>query len=224
MWKGFICESCRVRATLRRELQRTAGDVVLLMVKRATCIDMFNHWSEGTLKSYRSKFNVIKAFESDFNLRALPLPKIDHPPVGDARPLMWAQERYSLYPSRWKRNASAPDSTIKWGTIRGIHSAAALQSTFNLLQSCPDCLTYGFRDKPTIVSACNPTDELGYTIFADVMKRPIGDKSFPSAVLLDQHIQWMDPHFQQVVMTGDNFNVRLDACRAAITNLLAWLG
>jgi hypothetical protein len=128
--------------------------------------------------------------------------------VGDSRRLMWAQERYSLYPSRWKRSASAPDSTIKWGTIQRIHSAAALQSTFNLLQSCPDRLTYGFCDKPTIVLACNLTDELGYTIFTDGTKRRIGDKSFPSAVLLDQHIQWMDSHFRQVATTPDSIDVR----------------
>jgi hypothetical protein len=82
MWKWFICESCQVRATLRRELQRMAVDVVLLMFERATSIDTFNHWSEGTLKSYRSKFNVLKAFELDFNVHTLPQPQMEHPPRG----------------------------------------------------------------------------------------------------------------------------------------------
>jgi hypothetical protein len=224
IWKGFICESCRVRAAVRRELQRTAQDVALLMIKRATIVDTFNHWSDGTLKAYRSKFNVIKDFEDDFRIPTLPHPHLAHPPVGDARPLMWAQERYSCYPAQWKRTAQVPRSTIKWGTIRGLRSAAALQSTFNLLQSCPSRVTYGFRDKPTVVTACNhPTDELGYTVFSDGMKRRIGDKSFPSAVLLDQHVQWMDTHFRKVVATTTDSDVRLDSCRAAIVNLIAWL-
>jgi hypothetical protein len=74
---------------------------------------------------------------------------------------MWSQERYALYPARWKRSPGLPETTVKWGTIRALRSAAAFQSTFNLLQSIPERLTFGFRDKPTIVPVCNPTDELG---------------------------------------------------------------
>jgi len=38
IWKGFICESCRVRSIYRRELQRTPEDVAALMLERATLI------------------------------------------------------------------------------------------------------------------------------------------------------------------------------------------
>jgi hypothetical protein len=36
------------------------------------------------------------------------------------------------------------------------------------------------------------------TIFSDGIKRRIGDKTFPSAVLLDQHVTWMNLHFMEV--------------------------
>jgi hypothetical protein len=34
LYKVFICESCRVRSTTKCELQRTAGDVTLMMLER----------------------------------------------------------------------------------------------------------------------------------------------------------------------------------------------
>jgi hypothetical protein len=56
------------------------------------------------------------------------------------------------------------------------------------------------------------------------MKRRIGDKTFPSAVLLDQHILWMNKHFQEVFNSAPSLNVKLQTCWAVITNLAAWLG
>jgi hypothetical protein len=135
LYKGFICESCRVRSTTKRELQRTAGDVTLMMLERATRIDIYNHWSHGTLKAYKPKFNVLRDFEANFQLPTIPRPNLDAPPNSDSRPLMWAQERYSLYPARWKRTKGSVKTNVKWGTIRGLRSAAALQRTFNLLHS-----------------------------------------------------------------------------------------
>jgi hypothetical protein len=198
LYLGFICEACHVRSVYRRELQRTPMDVTLLMLERATIIDVYNHWSHGTMKAYKSKLNAIKDFETAFDLPVVPRPTMVHPPDSASRPLMRTQERYSLCPARWKRSSGLPDANVKWGTIRGLRSAAALQSTFNLLQSVPGQLTFGFRDKPTVLPACNLTDELGYTVFSDGMKCRIGDQSFPSAVLLDQHVTWMDKHCLQV--------------------------
>jgi hypothetical protein len=88
LYKGFICESCRVHSTIVRELQRTAGDITLMMLERATLIDMYNHWSHGTLKAYKSKFNVLREFETDFQLSTIPQPHLDAPPNSDSRPLM----------------------------------------------------------------------------------------------------------------------------------------
>jgi hypothetical protein len=71
LYKGFICEACRVRSVLCRELQRTPVDVALLILERATIIDIYNHWSHGTLKAYKSKLNVLLAFENDFTFEFL---------------------------------------------------------------------------------------------------------------------------------------------------------
>jgi hypothetical protein len=223
LYHSFICESCRVRSVFKRKLHRTATDVALLMLERATIVDVYNHWTHGTMKAYKSKLNVISDFERDFKVPVLPRPQIARPPASESRPLIWTQERYSLYQARWKRTVGSTENTVKWGTIRALRSAAALQSTFNLLQSIPERLIFGFRDKPTVVSACNPTDDLGYTVFSDGMKRRIGDKSFPSAVLLDQHISWMNHHFRNVYNSATDLKVRLETCRAAITNFAAWL-
>ena len=64
---------------------------------------------------------------------------------------------------------------------------------------------------------------MGYTYFTDGMRRRIGDKTNPSAVLLDQHIAWMNTHFKFVYLASTDTYVQLETCRAAITNLLAWL-
>jgi hypothetical protein len=223
LYKGFICESCRVRLVLRRELHRAPLDVALLMLERATTVDIYNHWSHGTMKTYKSKYRVLQDFERDFHVHALPRPHMKCPPDTESRPLMWAQERYALYPARWKRSAGLPSANVKWGTVRALRSAAAFQSTFNLMQSIPERLVYGFRDKPTVLPACNPTDELVYTVFADGMKRRIGDKTNPSAILLDQHITWMNRHFIATYQAATALPACLATCRAAITNLLAWL-
>jgi hypothetical protein len=119
-WKPFICESCRVRSVLKRELTRSAHDVALLMLERAVMVDTGNRWSQGTLKQYASKNNVITMFERDFSLECVPCPSLPHPPASSARPLMWCQERYSLYPASWQRHAAAELRAVKWGTIRGI--------------------------------------------------------------------------------------------------------
>jgi hypothetical protein len=222
-WHGFICEACRVRACAHRELQRTAEDVATLMLERATIVDTFNHWSRGTLSTYKSKAKVLRDFETDFGYSVLPRPRMSHPPDGLSRPLMWAQQRYSLYPARWRRHQDGPEATIKFGTIRGLRSAAALQNTLNWIQSQPHHVTVGYKNQPTGVSVCNPTDEMAYTFFTDGMRRRLGDESNPSAALLDQHVAWIDRHFNDVYATTLDPIVKVNACRAAVTTLLAWL-
>jgi hypothetical protein len=224
LYRSFICESCRVRTVCHRELHRTATDVALLMLEWATIVDVYNHWTHVTMKACKSNLNVMNDFEKDFKISVVPRPHIERPPTSESRPLMWSQEHYSLYPARWKRSPGLPEETIKWVTIRALQSAAAFQSTFNLLQSIPERLTFGFCDKPTIVPACSPTNELGYTVFSDGMKRRIGDKSFPSAVILDQHVSWMNAHFLHVYQSATTLKIRLEMCKAAVINLIAWLG
>jgi hypothetical protein len=194
------------------------------MLERATIIDTINHWSKGTMAAYKSKAKVLRDFEMDFGFSVLPRPQMTHPPDGLSRPLMWAQQRYSLYPARWHRHRDEPSTAIKFATVRGLRSAAAFQSTFNWMQSQPNQVTVGYKNQPTGVLSCNPTDEMAYTYFSDGMRRRIGDQSNPSAVLLDRHITWMDNHFKGIYTSSAVRAIKIDACRSAITVLLAWLG
>jgi hypothetical protein len=172
------------------------------MLERARIVDTSNHWAYGTLQTYNSKFNVIRDFEAAFLVSVLPHTPLSHPPCGPSIRLMWAQERYSLYPARWRRHASGLESFVKFATVRGLRSAASHHWLWDLLHTLPAQLTSGFRDKPLVVSGCSPTDELAYTIFTDGMKRRLGDHSRPSVALLDQHVTWMDNHFEAVFLAA----------------------
>jgi hypothetical protein len=111
-----------------------------------------------------------------------------YPPNGEAIPLMWAQERYSLYPAEWHHRESARLDSVKFGSILAIRLAASHFWMWDLLLAHPERLTLGFKDRPAVVEGCSPTDEVAYTFFTDSMKRRIGDNPQPSATLLLHHI------------------------------------
>jgi hypothetical protein len=159
----FICEACTVRLVLQRELSLYPSDTVLLMLERARLIDLTNHWARGTLKAYQSKFSILDEFSRDLHVSVLTLSTLAYPPNGEAIPLMWAQERYSLYPSEWHRRVSAKTDPVKFGSVRAIRSAASHFWIWDLLLAHPDRLTLGFKDPPVVVEGCSPTDEAAYT-------------------------------------------------------------
>jgi hypothetical protein len=102
-WPHFICEACTVRSVVDRELSWSAQDTALLMFERVRTLDMLHKWAPGTHRTYHSKIRVFRGFERDLGVLVLPLTPLLRPPNGPSIPLMWAQERYSLYPARWKR-------------------------------------------------------------------------------------------------------------------------
>lgn len=219
----YICEACIVRSVLGRELSRNPADLVLLMLERARFIDLTNHWARGTLRTYQSKFNVLRDFETDLQVPILLPTTLLRPPHSDAIKLMWAQERYSLYPAEWRRRNSDLEKAVTFGSIRAIRSAASHFWIWDLLLTQPEKLTLGFKDRPTVVSGCSPTDEIAYTYFTDGMRRRVGDDPKPSAVLLLHHIIWMEKHFAALFANAVDRCGRVDACRAALTLVLAYL-
>jgi hypothetical protein len=223
-WGHFICEACTVRGVRKRELLRQAQDTVLLMLDRARLVDMAGHWASGTLKTYQSKWRVIRAFETDLDLTCLTHSPVLCPPHGPVIRLMWAQERYSLYPARWQRHAGGERGSVQYPTVRALRSAASHHWILDLLQTTPTGLTLGFKDRPTVVSGCSPTDELAFTFFADGMKRRMGDHAKAAVPLLDQHVRWMNHYWDLQFLAPTTNKVKREACRAAITNLSAWLG
>jgi hypothetical protein len=219
----YICEACLVRSVLGRELSRAPADLVLLMLERARFVDLTNHWARGTLRTYQSKFNVLRDFEASFNVPILTPSPLTRPPHSNAIKLMWAQERYSLYPSEWRRRYSDLEATVKFGSIRAIRLAASHFWIWDLLLTQPDKLTLGFKDRPTMVHGCSPTDEIAYTFFTDGMRRRVGDNPKPSAVLLLHHILWMANYFDELFSHAPTRSGRVEACRAALTLVLAFL-
>jgi hypothetical protein len=220
----FICEACTVRSVARRELSMYPTDTVLLMLERAWLIDLTNHWARGTLKTYQSKFNIIDDFVTNLHVSVLTPSPLLYPPNGDAIPLMWAQDRYSLYPAEWHRRNSTLLDPIKFGSIRAIRSAASHFWMWDLLLAHPEQLTLGFKDRPVVVEGCSLTDEVVYTFFTDGMRRRLGNNPQPSATLLIRHIVWIDVYYTQMIISAADDNSRIDICRAALTNLFLYLG
>jgi hypothetical protein len=212
-----------VCSVLCRELSHNPADLVLLMLERARFIDLTNHWARGTLWTYQSKFNVLRDFEADLLVPILTPTALLRPPHSDAIRLMWAQERYSLYPAEWRRRHSDLEEPVKFGSIRAIRSAASHFWIWDLLLTQPEKLTLGFKDRPTLVAACSPTDEIAYTYFTDGMRRRVGDNPKPSAVLLLHHVLWLDKYFADLFANARDRHGRLEACRAALTLDLAYL-
>jgi hypothetical protein len=182
-----------VRSVTGQELIPTYKDkaLLMLMLKRMRIIDLVSHWANGTHQSYQGKIRVLREFESTFGLPMLsPMPTM-HPPNGSAIPLMWAQERYILHPSMWKRSSNAPNGTVAYVTVRGLRSPASQFFALDLINSDPMKLIANQQSRPVTVPNCIPTDELPFTWFSDGMQRHLGDDSKPSTALLHQHIKFM---------------------------------
>lgn len=223
-WVHFICEACTVRAVTQREIAPTALDAVYLMLERARLIDTANHWARGTLATYQSKYRIITDFERDLKLPVLQATKLTVPPHGPAIRMMWAQERYSLYPSDWYLRAGTHDTTVKFGSIRALRSAASHFWILDLLHTKPSKLTLGYKDRPLVVEGCSPTAEAAVTYFSDGLRRRLGDNPKPSVVLLIHHMQWLADYYEQLYRQATSPLVRTNACRAAVTHLMSYLG
>jgi hypothetical protein len=136
---------------------------------------------------------------------------------------MWAQERYSLYPARWKRSASSHTDTVVWNTIRALRSAAGHFFTLDLLTAHPGRLVADHRDQPVLAHGCAPTNELGFSHFSASMKRQVGEHTQPSAPLLEKHIQWIEDLVERQYHAATTSIQRRTACQIAVTNLVGWL-
>ena len=220
---NFICEACTVRAVCKRELGRTPEDQTLLMLERMRIIDLACHWSTGTYKQYKTKFNVIRAFEQTHKLSMLKPTEQDCPPTSAAIPLMWVQEKYALSRPKWQRNKNTPVTNIKFATVRGIRSAACQYWSWDQLLNNPERLMTDDKGRPILVEGCSPTDELGYVFFTDGMRRRLGDNAVPAVALLAQHVRWIDRQMEEVFQMATSSTKKQEACRVALVNLFGWL-
>jgi hypothetical protein len=199
-------------------------NIVRLMLERAHIVDPTNNWSKGTLRTYKSKFNVLVDFERDLQVRVIPYTPPSHPPNGPAIRHMWAHEWYSLYPSDWWKRIVTGEEAIKFGTVRALRSAASHFWTIDLLHTRADQLTFGFKYRPQIVQACSPTNQVAYTYFTEGMRRRLGDHPQPSTVLTGKHMKWLDTYYRQLFAQAPNRKERAHLSCAGMTHLLSYLG
>jgi hypothetical protein len=108
---------------------------------------------------------------------------------------------------------------VKYGTVHALRSSAAHFWIWDLLQIHPNRLTLGFRDKPTVVLGCSPTDEVAYTYFADGMRRRLGDKPKPSMVFLLTHALWIARYLISLFAQAVTCDRKLELARAIVTHI-----
>jgi hypothetical protein len=108
--------------------------------------------------------------------------------------------------------------------VRALRSAASHFWTLDLLQSHPDQLTFGFKDRPQLVKACSPTDQVAYTYFTEGMRRRLGDPPQPSTVLTGTHMHWIERYYLSLYFNAKTRTDRKSFSRAAITHLASYLG
>jgi hypothetical protein len=213
-----------VRAVRRAELGFFVWDFALLMLERVRLVDISNKWASNTLKGYQSKYNIFAEFDRTFHTASLPATRLSHPPKGPSISTMWTQEWYMLFPADWRRKNPLREKNITFGTGRGLRSAASHFWLMDLLYTHPENLTAGFKERPTFVERCNPTDELMYTYFTEGLRRRIGDHPNPSTVLQDHHIHWINRYYQSMYQHAPTQMKRIEAARAGVTHLVSYLG
>lgn len=189
VWDPFICEACTVRAMCDRELHGRQ-DWRLLCLERMRIIDMANYWSQGSIKTYASKINIINRFEKIFGIHIIPSVQLQRPPTGQSIAIMWVQEFYSL---RKRPNQRDPhnDVNVSFGTVRQLCSAAAHRLTWQHIVSDPDNAFLDTRRK-LIKASVRQTDSASNTLFAAGLAARLGTESvhqLPS--LFDTCKSWM---------------------------------
>ena len=219
----FVCEACTVREVVGRELTRGPNDTALVMLERARLIDTAHYWAGATHKQYQAKLRMVRQFERDFGVTILRPTPLTKPPSSADVPAMWLQQQYSLRPGG-SRAGEENQSAVGWSTVRGLRSAISQFYSWDLTVAHPANTMQDSMMRPVIVNGCLPTDSLGYAYMSSGMSRRLGDNARPSTALLDRHIRWIDRHFDDLYRTSRGSKHRRLLCRAALVNIVAWLG
>jgi hypothetical protein len=56
------------------------------------------------------------------------------------------------------------------------------------------------------------------------MSRRLGEESTPSHALLERHVHWIDKHLNSLYEAATTEASRAEIARAALANVIAWLG
>ena len=218
-YPGYICEACVVRSVLGRELQPgRLSDQQLLGLERMRQIDLAHHWAVSTHATYAPYVQRLLRFGSDFGIPVLSPTPLERPPSSEALGIMWAMEHYAIQP---KKNDKT--STVVFNTTRHVRSAASSFYKLDMQAAFPERALLDTSGRVLVTNQCSPTDELSFTLFNSGMKARLGTESNPSEALRAQHVLALDAELEARFQAAPTDALRIEICRAAAANLLAWL-
>ena len=218
-WPLFICECCTVRAVVKRELG-SRGDRHLLQLERMRMLDVANSWAAKTHASYRSKLTYLKRFETTHpGVLLLAVTVLTRPPTPESVALAWAEVQYSVQPSPLPGR-----STVAFGTMRQLRSAAGWHHTMAWLVGQPGTITYEDKGNRLIKADTLLTQDAALARFTKGIQNRLGDKVEPSWALLDRHVRAFDEFFEANYTQSTTAEQKRRWARAGLGNLLLWLG
>ena len=179
---NFICEACRVRSHLNRELIWDHQDITLLKLERMRHLDMMHHWAKRTLEKYKGHYGHMRTFEEDFEVPLLDPTPLIAPPKSRAIPMSWHQLHYSTRPGK------KPGDTVTFGTSRAARSAGSFYYEWDLQVAYPGKAIRDSLQRNYLVEFTAPTDEASYYLQNSGMARRMGDTPNPSWALQFVHI------------------------------------
>jgi hypothetical protein len=213
----FICESCTVRAELKRELRRTDPDIHLLMFERMRMIDSLNWWQLKTLKQYGPHFRYLEGFGKFYGVGTLVASPLTRPPVTPAIPIIWSLLNYSL-------RVNKEGDRIKNNTVRAIKSAASVFYAIDLQNAFPRQVLRDSQRRGQVMTRVSPTDEMGTTFCSKGMARRMGTETKPSWAVSHVHVAYIDKQLDAAYKATTNEEDLHELACAGSVNLMAYLG
>jgi hypothetical protein len=220
---NFTCESCTVRAHLRRELNGSDEDKLLLQLERVRMVDIGNAWALSTMATYQTYINRMLRFETRFGVPILTPESLVSPACSSSIALAWCQELYA-----WQApSGNHPNSErfVSFATVRKLRSAAANFFEWDIQISHPDdaIREHGSR-RPLISRGCRPSDTLQYALVSAGMGKRLGENNKPPTALVHEHVAGM------VEMRARQWSDDLPPCARymlaapIVVDLCGWLG
>jgi hypothetical protein len=116
-----------VRAHLRRELNGSDEDKLLLQLERVRMVDIGNAWALSTMATYQTYINRMLRFETRFGVPILTPESLVSPACSSSIALAWCQELYA-----WQApSGNHPNSERLSHLQRSANSAVPLLISLN---------------------------------------------------------------------------------------------
>ena len=206
-----------MRATLQRELSRSARDCHLLCLERMRILDTMNRLAENSHRTYKYPIRRVQQFERDYGVRILRPTPLTAPSHSACIPLMWAQLHHTLLPGKKE------GTKVQFSSSRQTRSAVSAFYQWDLAISRPEqAMSTG--DHSLTTPHVLPTDELCYTHFSAGLKKRMGDNAKKSTPLRFQHVCFLHDQFEASYHAANTTALQHEAAAAGTAHLIFWLG